>query len=136
MFGGNPDLTEEESDTFTLSAIITPEALPNLRVSIDYFDIDVEDAIGAFGGSVDNILDVCYLQVQDINSTACQAVGRNSLCVEILLADNLVTSKQWTLRAYDGPDVTCTIPAPPADWLDRWLAPGSAAGGAAASSGI
>jgi outer membrane receptor protein involved in Fe transport len=78
LFGGNPDLTEEESDTFTLSAIITPEALPNLRVSIDYFDIDVEDAIGAFGGSVDNILDVCYLQVQDINSTACQAVGRNS----------------------------------------------------------
>jgi outer membrane receptor protein involved in Fe transport len=78
LFGGNPDLFEEESDTFTLSAIITPEALPNLRVSIDYFDIDVEDAIGAFGGSVDNILDVCYLQVQDINSTACQAVGRNS----------------------------------------------------------
>lgn len=78
VFGGNPNLTEEESDTFTLSAIITPEALPNLRVSIDYFDIDVEDAIGVFGGSVDNILDVCYLQVQDINSTACQAVGRNS----------------------------------------------------------
>jgi len=78
VFGGNPDLFEEESDTFTLSAIITPEALPNLRVSIDYFDIDVDDAIGAFGGSVDNILDVCYLQVQDINSTACQAVGRNS----------------------------------------------------------
>ncbi len=79
VFGGNPDLFEEESDTFTLSAIITPEALPNLRVSIDYFDIDVEGAIGPFGGSVDNILDVCYLQVQDINSTACQAVGRNSV---------------------------------------------------------
>ena len=79
VFGGNPDLFEEESDTFTLSAIITPEALPNLRVSIDYFDIDVEGAIGPFGGSIDNILDVCYLQVQDINSTACQAVGRNSV---------------------------------------------------------
>ena len=79
VFGGNPDLFEEESDTFTLSAIFTPEALPNLRVSIDYFDIDVEGAIGPFGGSVDNILDVCYLQVQDINSTACQAVGRNSV---------------------------------------------------------
>ena len=78
VFGGNPNLTEEESDTFTLSAIITPEALPNLRVSIDYFDIDVENAIGAFGGSVNNILSVCYTQVQDINSTACQAVGRNS----------------------------------------------------------
>jgi iron complex outermembrane receptor protein len=78
VFGGNPDLFEEESDTFTLSAIFTPESLPNLRVSIDYFDIDVDDAIGPFGGSVDNILDVCYLQVQNINSTACQAVGRNT----------------------------------------------------------
>ncbi len=78
LFGGNPNLAEEESDTFTLSAIITPEALPNLRVSIDYFDIEVKDAIGAFGGSVNNILSVCYTQVQDINSTACQAVGRNS----------------------------------------------------------
>lgn len=78
LFGGNPNLAEEESDTFTLSAVITPEALPNLRVSIDYFDIDVEDAIGAFGGSVNNILSVCYTQVQDINSTACQAVGRNT----------------------------------------------------------
>lgn len=78
LFGGNPDLFEEESDTFTVSAIITPEALPNLRISIDYFDISVTDAIGVFGGSVNNILDVCYTQVQDINSTACQAVGRNS----------------------------------------------------------
>jgi iron complex outermembrane receptor protein len=79
LFGGNPDLSEEESDTFTLSAVITPQSLPNLRVSIDYFDIKVVDAIGVFGGSVNNILSVCYTQVQDINSTACQAVGRNSV---------------------------------------------------------
>ncbi len=78
LFGGNPNLFEEESDTFTVSAIITPESLPNLRVSVDYFDIEVTDAIGVFGGSVNNILNVCYTQVQDINSTACQAVGRNS----------------------------------------------------------
>lgn len=77
LFGGNPDLSEEESDTFTLSAIFTPTALPNLRISIDYFDIEVDDAIGAFGGSVNNILSVCYTQVQDINSTACQAISRN-----------------------------------------------------------
>lgn len=79
LFGGNPDLSEEESDTFTLSVIITPEALPNLRVSIDYFDIEIDDAIGVFGGSVNNILSVCYTQVQDINSTACQAISRNSI---------------------------------------------------------
>ncbi|MFT5805683.1 MAG: iron complex outermembrane receptor protein, partial [Candidatus Paceibacteria bacterium] len=79
LFGGNPNLREEESDTFTLSAVITPAMLPNLRVSLDYFDIEVENAISAFGGSVNNILNVCYTQVQNIGSTACQAVGRNSV---------------------------------------------------------
>ena len=79
LFGGNPNLREEESDTLTLSAVITPAMLPNLRVSLDYFDIEVENAIGAFGGSVNNILNVCYTQVQNVGSTACQAVGRNSV---------------------------------------------------------
>jgi iron complex outermembrane receptor protein len=79
LFGGNPNLSEEESDTFTVSAVFTPEAIPKLRISVDYFDIEVDDAIGAFGGSVNNILDVCYNQVQNINSSACQAVGRNSV---------------------------------------------------------
>lgn len=79
LFGGNPNLSEEESDTFTLSAIITPGSLPNLRVSLDYFDITVDNAIGVFGGSVNNILNVCYNQVQDINSTACRAISRDGL---------------------------------------------------------
>lgn len=78
LFGGNPSLNEEESDTFTLSAIITPEALPNLRISIDYFDISIDDTISISGGSVSNVLDLCYVQIQDLSSGACQAAGRNS----------------------------------------------------------
>ncbi len=78
LFGGNPNLNEEESDTFTLSAIITPEALPNLRVSIDYFNIEIDDTIGVSGGSVSNVLDLCFNQIQDLSSGACQAAGRNS----------------------------------------------------------
>jgi len=78
LFGGNPDLTEEESDTFTLSAIFTPESLPDLRISIDYFDITIDDTIDVSGGSVSNVLDLCYVQIQDLSSGACQAAGRNS----------------------------------------------------------
>ena len=43
--GGNPFLDPESSDTVTLGAVITPEAIPNLSISIDYFDIKVEDFI-------------------------------------------------------------------------------------------
>lgn len=78
LFGGNPDLSEEESDTITLSAIVTPQAIPELRISVDYFDIEVEDAIGVFGGSVNNVLNLCFNQIQQVGSAACQAIGRNS----------------------------------------------------------
>ena len=79
VFGGNPDLNEEESDTITLGVVITPDALPKLRVSLDYFDIEVENAVAPFAGGVNNILNLCYVQIQDANSTACQAVSRNPI---------------------------------------------------------
>ncbi|NRA29638.1 MAG: TonB-dependent receptor [Parvularculaceae bacterium] len=45
LTGGNPDLDPETSDTFTIGAVITPSFLPGLTVSLDYFDITVEDFI-------------------------------------------------------------------------------------------
>jgi outer membrane receptor protein involved in Fe transport len=77
VFGGNPDLDEEESDTITLGVVFTPDALPKLRIALDYFDIEVENAVAPFAGGVNNILDLCFVQIQDINSTACQAISRN-----------------------------------------------------------
>jgi len=79
VFGGNPDLNEEKSDTFTLGMVITPAALPKLRISLDYFDIEVKNAVAPFAGGVNNILNLCYVQIQDANSAACQAISRNSI---------------------------------------------------------
>ena len=44
--GGNPDLEPEEADTVTLGVVIAPEAVPNLQVSVDYFDIEIAGQIG------------------------------------------------------------------------------------------
>jgi iron complex outermembrane receptor protein len=60
IFGGNPNLAEEEAETFTIGAVITPQAIPNLSVSIDYFDIQMENRIAGFGGGVANVLNNCY----------------------------------------------------------------------------
>lgn len=46
LTGGNPDLTPEESDTFTFGVIYQPSQVEGLSVSVDYFDIVVENAIG------------------------------------------------------------------------------------------
>ncbi len=43
--GGNPFLDPESSDTITVGAVITPESIPNLSITIDYFDIQVDDFI-------------------------------------------------------------------------------------------
>jgi outer membrane receptor protein involved in Fe transport len=74
QFGGNVNLAEEESDTFTLGAVFQPTE--NLDITVDYFDIEITDAIDVLGGSVNNVLDICYNQVRDISSPFCQAISR------------------------------------------------------------
>jgi outer membrane receptor protein involved in Fe transport len=73
-FGGNPNLEEETSDTFTFGVVIEPS--DNLDITLDYFAIEIEDAISVLGGGVDNVLDICYNQVRDASSPFCQAVTR------------------------------------------------------------
>lgn len=73
-FGGNPNLKEETSNTFTIGAIIQP--LDGLDITVDYYDIEIEDAISVLGGSVSNVLDLCYNVVKDAASPFCQAISR------------------------------------------------------------
>ena len=46
LTGGNEDLEPEQSDTVTIGLVITPEAIPDLSISIDYFSIDVDGFVG------------------------------------------------------------------------------------------
>jgi iron complex outermembrane receptor protein len=73
-FGGNSNLEEETSDTFTLGAVFQPTE--NLDITLDYYEITVEDAISVLGGSVDGVLDICYNQIKDASSAFCQAISR------------------------------------------------------------
>jgi len=74
LFGGNPDLQEETSDTFTIGVVFEPT--DNIAVTLDYFDISIEDSISVLGGGVANVLDICFNQVRDASSPFCQAVSR------------------------------------------------------------
>ncbi|MEL7729010.1 TonB-dependent receptor [Citromicrobium bathyomarinum] len=73
LFGGNPNLEEETSDSYTAGIVLQPRFIPGLSVTVDYFDITIENAISTFGGGVNNALRLCYNQVQDINDPLCQA---------------------------------------------------------------
>jgi outer membrane receptor protein involved in Fe transport len=70
--GGNTDLQPETSDTYTYGVIIQPRFLPKLAMSIDYFDIKIEDTISVVGA--DTTLRACYtLNIQ----ASCDLIVRN-----------------------------------------------------------
>ena len=58
LFGGNQNLVPEVSDTYTVGVVLTPEFVPGeLFVSVDYFDIFIDDFVAAPAG--DNIINQC-----------------------------------------------------------------------------
>jgi outer membrane receptor protein involved in Fe transport len=71
--GGNLDLDPETSNTVSYGVVLTPRFAPGLSVSIDYFDIDVEDMISTFGA--DNTLVACY---KFSDPAACARIKRNA----------------------------------------------------------
>ena len=80
LFGGNPDLGEETSTTWTAGVVVQPSFIPGLSISADYYNIVVDDFVTIAGGGLQGLLNLCYGTAQDVNSPLCQPfVGiRNS----------------------------------------------------------
>jgi len=73
LSGGNPALIEENSETLTVGAVIRLPFLDRFNITVDYFDIQVDDAIATMNAQT--TLDVCY-QILDANSEPCRAITR------------------------------------------------------------
>ena len=72
LIGGNLDLDPESSDTYSYGFILSPNFLPNFSMTLDYYDIKVEDAITSVNG--ETTLTACITG----NDAACAAVHRNA----------------------------------------------------------
>jgi outer membrane receptor protein involved in Fe transport len=59
LTGGNPDLTPEIAHTLTLGASYSPKFARGLRLSIDYYDIDIRNVIASL--TAQDTLDQCFL---------------------------------------------------------------------------
>jgi outer membrane receptor protein involved in Fe transport len=57
LLGGNPNLTPEKSDTYAAGIVLTPHFIENFSMSFDYFNIKLQDTIGAIGA--DTIINNC-----------------------------------------------------------------------------
>lgn len=56
---GNKNLTPEEADTYTIGLVLQPRWTPGLALTVDYYSIEISDAIRQIGAqeAVDNCVD-------------------------------------------------------------------------------
>ena len=73
--GGNPNLTEETSDSLTVGVVMTPNFVDGLRLSVDFWDIDIQNAVSSVGGQ--RIVDQC-VDVATIDNPFCAQIQRGS----------------------------------------------------------
>jgi outer membrane receptor protein involved in Fe transport len=68
--GGNPDLNPEEADTMTAGFVFQPTAAPGFQFSIDWYDIDLREAVGQLGATpqaaAQNIVNYCNNGVTEL----------------------------------------------------------------------
>jgi outer membrane receptor protein involved in Fe transport len=83
--GGNTALKPETANTWTFGFAVTP--IRNLDISVDYYDIKIEDAIQAVGS--DNILTSCALTG---NAEMCGLVRRNAVTGDLFRGSDVNSS--------------------------------------------
>ena len=98
-----PDLTPEESDTYSYGVVFTPRFAPGLAITVDYFDIKIDDTISTFGS--ENSLNACYV---NNDPAACARINRNAngqlwvgsgSVVDLNINIGSVETKGWDLNA-------------------------------------
>jgi outer membrane receptor protein involved in Fe transport len=82
--GGNPNLDAETADTLTLGLVYTPQFLPGASLSVDYYDIAIDDAMGSLGTQL--LMDRCADTGGD--PFFCDNITRSTTTLEVTRVDN------------------------------------------------
>lgn len=72
LTGGNPNLVPEIGDTWTAGGVYQPGWLPGFSASVDWYKIDIRDAIFGVGGQL--LIDLCYGFNRPVNQAACESI--------------------------------------------------------------
>ncbi|MEX2962898.1 TonB-dependent receptor plug domain-containing protein [Microbulbifer sp. TYP-18] len=139
LFGGNEDLEEETSDSWTVGIVWTPTFVEDLSFTLDYFDISIDDAIGTF--NTNTIARTCY-NSPNFSSPSCdlitgaQAVGVRPLptsprrAIDGTIAGQLLNAQNIATFETSGVDLGMDYSTDlgpgvftfsgSATWLDEW----------------
>lgn len=75
LSAGNPDLKEETSTAETVGFVYAPSQVEGLSFTVDYYKINIEDAINAF--SAQTTVDQCVRQPDYPNNPFCELITRD-----------------------------------------------------------
>jgi iron complex outermembrane receptor protein len=78
--GGNPNVTEEEADTLTVGVVLTPRFAPGLSLTIDYWDVEIADAISV--ATLDDVLSNC-VDGASIDNQFCPLIERSPITGQV-----------------------------------------------------
>jgi iron complex outermembrane recepter protein len=101
LIGGVPDLDPEIADTWTVGVVFQPSFIPRLAITIDYFNIEIADAIQQFGQ--DAILATCGAAPGTTlpdGTTLCSLVHRDSSGSLWRTADGYVEDKVTNIGSF------------------------------------
>ena len=80
--GGNPEVQPERSDTTTFGIVFQPSGIDDLSVSVDWYDVRIDDAIDQIGGQL--IIDLCFEE-----GSFCDLLKQDPATGRILRVDNI-----------------------------------------------
>jgi outer membrane receptor protein involved in Fe transport len=99
LLGGNGNLVPEVADTWTAGIVLQPDLGPgNLRLSVDYYDIELEGAVSTLGAQVivnrcfEGATELCDLVTRDAENTITQVRNFN-------LNLNTLITRGWDIEA-------------------------------------
>jgi iron complex outermembrane recepter protein len=75
FFGGNPGIKAEKGRTYTLGGVFTPSFIPRLNLTVDWYKIRINDAVGQIQ-PIDAISS-CYVTDPRADNPLCAAVTRD-----------------------------------------------------------
>ena len=129
--GGNPDLGQEQADTYTLGLVFSSPSdrpwLADLQVSVDWYRIEVEDAIAEVLANefVPNCLDPAFNPAFDVSNVWCTYFGRDPVTGDIVDAEELYRNVAGVTAEGVDLQLSWRFDAGPgqvrANWLVSWL---------------
>ena len=104
--GSNPNLTPETSDSITFGLVYSPSWLDGLDITLDYYNIELENAISAIGSQT--ILSACASGLQ-----LCNLIQRGNIGQ---VTDVLAAGVNVAALEVEGVDILTSYAFPETDW--------------------